>query len=48
MGGTCSTYGERKVPYKVLVGNLGRKRQLGKSRRRWVDNIKISVKEIGR
>jgi hypothetical protein len=33
--------GERRSAYRVLVGNPGRKRLLGRSRRRWEDNIKI-------
>jgi hypothetical protein len=35
------------VCYRILVGNPEEKRPLGRPRRRWVDNIKIELKEIG-
>jgi hypothetical protein len=34
--------------YRVLVGNPEGKRPLGRPRRRWVDNIKMDLSEIGR
>jgi hypothetical protein len=39
----------RKVrsAYGILVGKLEGKKPLGRPRRRWVDNIKIDVREIG-
>jgi hypothetical protein len=33
--------------YRILVGNPDGKRPLGRPRRRWVDNIKVDLKEIG-
>ena len=33
--------------HKVLVGKPERKRPLGRPRRRWEDNIKMDLKEIG-
>jgi hypothetical protein len=33
--------------YAILVGNPEGKRPLGRSRRRWKDNIKIDLKAIG-
>ena len=36
----CSTYGERRGAYRVLVGKPERKSPLGKPRCRWEDNIK--------
>jgi hypothetical protein len=33
--------------YKILVGKPKGKRQLGRPRRRWEDNIKIDLKEKG-
>jgi hypothetical protein len=33
--------------YKVLVGNPEEMRQLGRSRCRWKDNIKIDLREVG-
>jgi hypothetical protein len=35
-----------RVAYKVLRGRTGEKRPLGRSRRRWEDNIKIYVQEV--
>jgi hypothetical protein len=32
--------------YNVPFGKLGGKRPLGRSRRRWKDNIKINLKEV--
>ena len=39
--------GERKVTYRVLVGKTVRKRAFGRARRRWEDNIKMDLKEVG-
>jgi hypothetical protein len=36
-----------KNAYRILVGNPEGKRPLGRPRRRWVDNIKINLREIG-
>jgi hypothetical protein len=33
--------------YGILVGKPDGKRPLGRPRRRWVDNIKIDLREIG-
>jgi hypothetical protein len=33
--------------YRILVGNPERKRPLGRPRRRWVENIKMDLREIG-
>jgi hypothetical protein len=33
--------------YRLLVGKLEGKRPLGRSRCRWMDNIKIDLGEIG-
>ena len=33
--------------YRVLVGKLEGKRPLGRTRRRWEDNIKMDLKKIG-
>jgi hypothetical protein len=32
---------------RILVGKPERKRPLGRPRRRWVDNIKMDLREIG-
>jgi hypothetical protein len=39
--------GEGRGVYRVLVGKPEGKRPLGRPRRRWEDNIKIDVREIG-
>jgi hypothetical protein len=38
---------EKRNACRVLVGKPEGKRQLGRSRRRWVDNIKMDLREIG-
>ena len=38
--------GERGV-YRVVVGKPDGKRPLGRPRRRWVDNIRIYLQEVG-
>ena len=45
MGGACSTYGERRCAYGVLVGKTERKRPLGRPGNRWEDNITIDLQE---
>jgi len=39
--------GERRVVYRVLVGEPEGKRPLGRPRHRWEDNIKIDLQKIG-
>ena len=39
---------EGRVVHKVLVGKPEGKRPLGRPRRRWEDNIKIDLEEVGR
>jgi hypothetical protein len=46
MGGACSTKGEKRDAYRILVGKPEGKRPLGKPRRRWVDNSKLDLKDI--
>jgi hypothetical protein len=47
MGGACSTNGEKRTAYMILVGKPERRGPLGKPRCRWVDNIKMYLREIG-
>jgi len=48
MGWTCGAYGgEERGVYRVLVGKPERKRPLGRPRRRWVDNIRMDLQEVG-
>ena len=39
--------GEEKGLYRVLVGKPEGKRPLGRPRRRWVDNIRMYLQEVG-
>ena len=45
MGGACGAYGGRV--YRVLVGKPEGKRPLGRPKRRWEDNIKMELQEVG-
>jgi hypothetical protein len=47
MGWTCGTHGDGRGAYRVLVGRPEVKRPLGRPRRRWEDNIKMDLREIG-
>jgi hypothetical protein len=47
MGMACSTNGEKRNAFKILVGKPEGKRSLRRPRRRWVDNIIIELREIG-
>ena len=40
--------GEGRGVHKVLVGKPEGKRPLGRTRRRWEDNIKVDLQEVGR
>jgi hypothetical protein len=39
--------GEKRNVYRLLVGKPEGKRPLGRPRRRWIDNIKRDLLEIG-
>ena len=39
---------EGRCVHKVLVGNTEGKGPLGRPRRRWEDNIKMDLQEVGR
>jgi len=45
--GEVARKGESRGVYRVLVGKLEGKRQLGRPWRRWEDNIKIDLQEVG-
>jgi hypothetical protein len=38
---------EKRNAYRLLVGKPEVKRPLGRPRRRWVDNIKMDLREVG-
>jgi hypothetical protein len=44
--GHVARIGEKRNAYRILVGNLEGKRQLGRPTPRWVDNIKMDLREI--
>jgi hypothetical protein len=39
--------GERRGAYRALVGKPEGRRPLGRPRRRWEDNIKMDLREVG-
>jgi hypothetical protein len=39
--------GEKRNVYRLLVGKPEGKRPLGRPRRKWIDNIKMNLLEIG-
>jgi len=45
--GHVARMGEERGAYRVLVGKPEGKRPLGKPRRRWVDNIRMDLQEVG-
>jgi len=45
--GHVARMGERRGVYRVLVGKPEGKRPLGRPRRRWEDNIKMDLREVG-
>jgi hypothetical protein len=44
MGRTCGTYGGDQ---RCIQGFSGERRPLGRPRRRWKDNIKMDIREVG-
>jgi hypothetical protein len=47
MGRACSTNGEKKNAYRILVGKPEEKRPIGGPRHRWVANINMDLREVG-
>jgi hypothetical protein len=45
--GHVARMGEKRKAYRLLVGKPEGKRPLGRSRRRWVDNIKMYLLDVG-
>jgi hypothetical protein len=46
--GAYSTHGEKRGANKVLIGTPEGKRPLVRPRRRWENNIKTALQEVGR
>jgi hypothetical protein len=47
MGRHVARMGEKRNEYRSLVGKREGKRPLGRPRRRWVDNIRMDLSEVG-
>jgi hypothetical protein len=45
--GACSSDGEGRGTYRVLVGKPEGKRPLGRPRCRWEGNVKMDLQEVG-
>jgi hypothetical protein len=45
--GHVAGMGEKRNAYRLLVGKPEGKRPLGRPRRRWVDNIRLDLGEVG-
>jgi hypothetical protein len=45
--GHVARMGDTRNAYRIMVGKPEGKRPLGRRRRRWVDNIKMDLREIG-
>jgi len=45
--GHVACMGEERGVYRVLVGKPEGRRPLGRPRRRWVDNIRMDIQEVG-
>jgi hypothetical protein len=46
VGGTCGKDGKKTATYRLLIRKREGKKSLGLPRRRWIDNIKMSFKEM--
>ena len=45
--GHVARMGEERGVYRALVGKPEGRRPLGRPRRRWVDNIRMNLQEVG-
>jgi hypothetical protein len=45
--GHAARMGEKRNAYRILVGKPEGKRPLGRTRRMWMDNIKMDLRETG-
>jgi hypothetical protein len=45
--GYVARMGEKRGAYRILVGKPEARRPLGRPRRRWEDNIKVDLQEVG-
>jgi len=47
LAGHVARMGEGRGVYRILVRKPERKRPMGRPRRRWEDNIKMDLQEVG-
>jgi hypothetical protein len=47
MGRAFRMNGDKRNAYRILVGKLQGMRPLGRPRHKWLNNIKMDLKEIG-
>jgi hypothetical protein len=47
LAGHVARMGDKRNTYRLLVGTPEGKRPLGRPRRRWVDNIRMDLVEVG-
>jgi hypothetical protein len=47
MAGACTGVGEERGVYRILMGKPVGKRPLGRPRRRWENNIRLGLQEVG-
>jgi hypothetical protein len=47
MGRVCSSNGEKRNAYRILVGIPEGKNPLARPKRMWVDNVKMDLRGIG-
>jgi hypothetical protein len=47
MGGAFSMTGEKRNAYRLLVRKPEERRPLGRPRRRWLDNIRMGLVQVG-
>jgi hypothetical protein len=45
--GHVARMGEKRKAYRLLLGKPEKKRPLGRPRRKWVDNIRMDLGEVG-
>ena len=47
IGWACNAYGGKRGVYRVVVEKYEGKRPVGRFRRRWEDNIKMDLQDVG-
>jgi hypothetical protein len=47
LGRECSTNGEKRNAYRIFIGKPEGNKPLCRQCRRWLDNVKMDIREIG-